>query len=193
MKISTQVLICLGCLMFGTLPGVAWGQEVEGNRVLEADAKAPLVQDTVAAEEGVLPDQVLSANPFLLLWEWANVEYEQRVSPTGSLGLAGSTVSFDDGDVTYTSLNGFYRHYPSGALTGFYIGGRLGVHRGTNRDSEGHVYGFGVDIGYTWLLGEKRNFFIGLGIGATRFFGGDLDADRVVLPTIRLMNVGFAF
>lgn len=175
MKVSTQILICLGCLMAGALPGQARAQE--------------------DIPEAMVPhEQILSANPFLLLWEWANVEYERKVSPTGSVGIAGSTVSFDDGDANYKSLNGFYRYYPSGALEGFYLGGRLGIHQGSEDDDDGHVYGFGIDIGYAWLLGDNDNFYIGLGIGATRFFGGDLDTDeRVVLPSIRLVNIGVAF
>ncbi len=62
-----------------------------------------------------------------------------------------------------------------------------------NADDEGHVYGLGVDIGYSWLLGAKRNFYIGMGIGATRLFGGDAADERVILPSIRLINVGIAF
>lgn len=175
MKVTTPVLICLGGLLTGVLPRQAQAQEAR------PDAIAP-------------HHQILSANPFLLLFEWGNLEYERKVSPTGSIGIAGSTVSFDDGDVSYKSLNGFYRYYPNGALEGFYLGGRLGVHKGSEGESEGHLYGLGVDIGYAWLLGRDRNFYIGLGIGATRLFGGDLDTnERVVIPSLRLVNIGFAF
>jgi hypothetical protein len=78
-------------------------------------------------KEPVPRENVLSANPFLLLWEWTNVEYERKVSPTGTAGLSGSWISFDEGDEEYRSLNAFYRYYPQGAaLTGFYFGGRGG-------------------------------------------------------------------
>jgi hypothetical protein len=94
-------------------------------------------------------------------------------------------------------VNGFYRFYPQGAaLSGFYIGGRLAYHRvddDFDDDDEGNAFGVGFDLGYTWLLGADRNFYIGLGIGATRLFGGDIDGDRVVIPSIRLINIGFAF
>ena len=177
MKVSTQILVSVCCLMLGINPGLAQAQ------LPGAEPETP-----------VLSNNLLSGNPFLLLGDWANVEFERKVSPSGTLGVAGSTVAFDGGEVRYTSLNGFYRHYPSGALAGFYLGGRLGVHRGSTQDDEGHVYGFGVDIGYSWLLGSNRNFYVGLGIGATRFFGGDMDTDgRVILPSLRLLNVGFAF
>jgi len=155
-----------------------------------------------AQEEGsknpVAHEQVFSANPFLLLYEWWNVEFERKISPKSTVGIIGSRVLFEDddgdGDITYNSLNGFFRYYPQGAaLSGFYFGGRLGIHQGSDEFDEGHAYGLGVDIGYSWLLGSNRNFYIGLGIGASRLFGGDLEEDRVVIPSIRLINVGFAF
>jgi hypothetical protein len=59
-------------------------------------------------------------------------------------------------------------------------------------DDEGSAFGFGFDVGYSWLLGAERKFYIGLGIGATRLFGGDID-ESVTLPSIRLLNVGIAF
>jgi len=177
MKVSIQILVCLGSLILGLLPVSARAQ------VSEAGGKNPIPHN-----------QVISGNPFLLLGEWFNVEYERKLAPEATVGVAGSSVSFDEGETNYKSLNGFVRYYPSGALTGFHLGGRLGVHRGTTDDDEGHVYGLGVDIGYSWLLGSRRKFYVGLGIGATRFFGGDLDTDgRVILPSIRLVNVGFAF
>ena len=175
MKVSTQILVCLTCLLANLIPGTAQAQ-VEGTR-------AP-----------VLHNQVISANPFLLLGEWWNVEYERKISPTGTVGVIGSHVSFDDDDVGYNSLNGFFRYYPQGAaLSGFYFGGRLGIHQGSDEVDEGHAYGLGVDIGYCWLLGESRGFYIGLGIGASRLFGGDIEEDRVVIPSIRLINIGVAF
>ena len=175
MKISTQILVCLGILLVGVIPDTVQAQD-EGVRT-------PFPHK-----------QVISANPFLFLGEWFNVEYERKLSPTTTVGIAGSIVSFDDGDEDYKSLNGIVRYYPSeAALSGFYLGGRFGFHQVTEDDEEGHAYGLGVDVGYAWLLGSKRNFYIGLGIGATRLFGGDVEEDRVVLPSVRLVNIGVAF
>ena len=39
----------------------------------------------------------------------------------------------------------------------------------------------------------NRNFALGLGIGASRLFGGDLEDTSAYLPTVRLINVGWAF
>jgi len=173
MKSATVILISLGCLAFGLTPGQTKAQDT--------GTKAPVAHK-----------QVISANPFLLLWEWGNIEYERKVSPKMTVGAAASVLSVDD--VNYESLNGLLRYYPQGAaMSGFSFGGRLGVHNGSDDKEEGHTFGFGVDIGYSWLLGADRNFYIGMGFGLTRFFGGDLEEDRVVLPSIRLINVGFAF
>jgi hypothetical protein len=48
-------------------------------------------------------------------------------------------------------------------------------------------------VGYNWLLGANRNFYIGMGIGAIRLFGGDLGDSSETIPTLRLLNIGWAF
>jgi hypothetical protein len=175
MKPTTQILVFLGCLMIGAIPAKAQAQE--------AGTRSPVPHD-----------QAISANPFLILFEWFNMEYERKISPTSTLGVGGSRFSLEGGDESYTGLNGFFRYYPQGAaLSGFSLGGRLGFHSVSDDDDEGNAFGLGVDIGYSWLLGSKRNFYIGLGIGATRLFGGDIEEGRVVIPSIRLVNLGFAF
>ncbi|MBT8396130.1 MAG: DUF3575 domain-containing protein [Gemmatimonadetes bacterium] len=175
MRVATTVLFFLACLTIGAFPGKAQAQE-EGTR-------APVPHN-----------QVVSANPFLILFEWFNGEYERKISPTTTLGVGASRLSLDDGDESYTGLNGFLRYYPQGAaLSGFSFGGRLGFHNVSEDDEDGEAFALGVDLGYSWLLGSKRNFYIGLGIGATRLFGGDIDGGRVVIPSIRLINLGFAF
>jgi hypothetical protein len=62
-------------------------------------------------------------------------------------------------------------------------------------EESGDFFGFGLDVGYSWLLGAQERFAVSLGAGAVRLFGGDLeDADvNLTLPTIRLINVGVAF
>src|SRR5262245_32560275 len=77
-----------------------------------------------ALGQGVTRSNVISANPFLLIAEWFNGEFEHRVSPGGTLGLRASTIKLDDdvGDVRYLNARGFYRYYPKAALEGFYVG-----------------------------------------------------------------------
>lgn len=135
---------------------------------------------------------VVSANPFLLMAEYANVEFERKASEKTTFGGSFSAAGFDDAH--YRNFQGFYRYYPQGAaLTGFYIGGRGGVHRVSDDDQAGHAFGLGFELGYGWLFGARRNFAVSIGAGATRLFGGDLSGHSLVVPTLRLVNVGWSF
>ena len=129
--------------------------------------------------------QQITANPFGVIFGWFNAEYERKLTEDWSLGLGGSYLSIDNED--FASANGVFRFYPPGAaLTGFYIGPRVGVYSidETGRDAESSG-GIGFELGYMWLLGANRN--ISLGAGATRLFSGE------VVPNIRLVNIGWAF
>lgn len=164
--------------------------------VLVSSLIAPAVTEAQTPGEGMrLPvahKQVVSANPFLLMAEYVNVEFERKATETGTFGVSASTVGFDDAD--YRNLQAFYRYYPQGAaLTGFYFGGRAGVHRVSARDESANTFGLGFEIGYGWLLGKERNFAISVGAGATRLLGGDLDGVSPVIPTFRLVNLGWSF
>ena len=148
------------------------------------------------AQEGVrepVPhDHVISGNPLILLAGWFNAEYEHKVMETMTLGLSGGWLDLDDAD--YTSVSGFLRFYPQGAaFTGFYLGGRLGVHNVDDGEDTYTALGIGIDVGYSWLLGPGRSFYVGLGIGGTRLMAGDLGDASAFVPSIRLINVGIAF
>ena len=135
---------------------------------------------------------VVSANPFLLMAEYANVEIERKASGNTTFGGSVSAAAFDG--ASYRNFQAFYRYYPqNAALTGFFIGGRGGVHRVSDHDASGHAFGLGFELGYGWLFGAKRNFAVSLGAGATRLFGGDLHGHSVFVPTVRLLNVGWSF
>ncbi len=156
-----------------------------------------------AAEEGAAAPparlNVISTNPILDMFAWWNVEYERVIMPSGTIGATASYLTLDDD--SYTSGNVFYRYYPAGiAPEGFFFGARFGMTGVKKEDDEGisstgSAFGFGIDIGYTWLIGRPKRFALSLGIGAVRYFGGDLeDLDvSATLPTIRLVNVGIAF
>ena len=60
-------------------------------------------------------------------------------------------------------------------------------------EATGRFFGLGFELGYNWLLGAKKNISIGMGAGATRLFGGDLNGASLTIPTVRLVNVGIAF
>jgi hypothetical protein len=136
--------------------------------------------------------QVISSSPFLLMAKYFNVEFERKGTEKTTFGVSASSFGFDDAD--YRNLQAFYRYYPQGAsLTGFFIGGRGGVHHVSELDDAGHAYGLGFELGYGWLLGAKRNFAVSVGAGVTRLFGGDMERSSVFLPTLRLVNVGWSF
>jgi len=138
--------------------------------------------------------QIISANPFGLMFEWFNAEYERKISPATTLGASVSWFSLDSGDMDYVNGNTIFRYYPSGrALSGFFLGGRGGVFRVSDRADSGVFFGAGFEIGYNWLLGARRNVGISLGAGATRLFGGELNGASLTIPTVRLLNLGIAF
>jgi hypothetical protein len=150
-------------------------------------------------EAGVERRNVISANPFLLIAAWFNAEYERSVTGNSTVGARVSTLtiglddSVDDDNADYYSGRVFWRYYPTRAFTGFYFGLDLGF-TGLEETGDSHtVAGAGFELGYNWLLGARRNFYLSLGIGADRLFGGDLGDASAVIPTVRIINVGFAF
>jgi len=139
--------------------------------------------------------QVISANPFGLLLGLFNAEYERRVSESTTAGVGGSSF-YDDGDTDYVNADVFYRFYPSGKpLDGFAFGAKAGI---TKIDetfySGGTYFGLGFDTNWSWLMGKNDNFYIGVGFGLKRLFGVSAsDTTLEFIPTIRIVNVGFAF
>ncbi len=139
------------------------------------------------------PMQVISVNPFGVVFEWFNVEYERRLSPTATLGAAFSYLPGGDGDDHYVSGNALLRYYPQGrALSGFFFGGRAGVYDVNDGGTDDLFFGAGFEVGYTWLLGVNDGFALSLGAGASRIFGATGDVPEAI-PTIRLINVGLGF
>jgi len=160
-------------LLVGLVPGHAAGQ-------VEREPAAPV-------------HDVLSANPFLLISEWFNAEWEHGLTTTSTAGVRVSRLDLGDPDVTYTSIRGFWRYYPDGAFEAFFFGFDGGV---TSFDESGGshtVLGAGFELGYNWLLGDRRSFYVSLGAGADRLFAGDLGDASAVIPTVRLINIGIGF
>ena len=136
------------------------------------------------------PTQMVSANPFTLMFKWFNADYERRLNGNATWGAGGSFFSIDDFD--YTNVNATCRYYPRRAMDGFYLGARTGVYHISAVDSA-NFYGAGFELGYSWLLGRRENVVIGIGAGVTRLFGGTLAGASLAVPTLRLVNVGFTF
>ena len=154
---------------------------------------APAAAQTQEGTKAAVPhEQIISANPFGLVLRWWNVEFERKITPSSTWGVSGSFLGVDD--VDFASANALWRYYPQGAaLTGVFLGARAGVYRGS-ADGQSHaVFGVGFEVGYTWLLGSRRNVGLSLGAGLTRLVGGSPEDWPGVLPTVRLLNVGVAF
>jgi hypothetical protein len=125
-----------------------------------------------------VPVQSLSIKPISAIFGIYTAEYERAVSAASTLGLLGSTLGI--GDVRYSTLNGKYRHYFGGtAFDGFSIaatGGVLSLELGCWSEGNGcqnervMALGAGMELGYTFLLGERRNFSLSLDGGAQRIF-----------------------
>ena len=133
---------------------------------------------------------VISANPFGLLLDLANAEFEHALSETTTAGFGGS--SYKESDQRYVNADVFYRYYPSGkAPEGWAFGGKVGI---THLDEVGTKFGYGFDVNHSWILGKNNNFYVGIGFGLKRLVGGD-DADFGLeyLPTFRIINIGYAF
>ncbi len=173
MRTKGKVLVVLALLIF-MVPPTIQAQAQEGVR------------------EPVSHDHVISGSPLILLAGWFNAEYERKVAENLTVGISGGWIDLDEDD--YTSVSGFLRFYPQdAAFTGFYLGGRTGVHKVAEREESHTALGIGVDVGFAWLLGPGRSFYVGLGIGATRLLSRDLGDASSVIPSIRLLNVGVAF
>ncbi len=149
---------------------------------------APAAAQAPGTRAPVPRQQQITANPFGLIVGWFNAEYERKLAETWSVGLGGSHLSLDDNE-TITSASAAFRFYPQGAaLSSFYIGPRVGFYRVDEVDDNPESsLGVGFELGYTWLLGANRNFNVSLGAGATKLFAGP------VVPTVKLLNVGWAF
>jgi hypothetical protein len=109
--------------------------------------------------------------------------------------VGGSFLSSSDDD--YFNADVFYRYYPSGrSLEGWAFGIKLGVTKVTDF---GSYLGLGFDINHSWLMGRNDNFYVGLGFGLKRLYGtpgedeDPFDDVLKIIPTFRIVNVGFAF
>jgi hypothetical protein len=162
-----------------------WALVLAGGTLVIGTATAieaqPLVQP---------PAQVISVNPFGLLLDLFNAEYERQVSDSATAGVGGSFFSNSGDD--YVNADLFYRFYPAGSpLEGWAFGVKAGLTKVTDA---GTYFGFGFDTNWSWLLGQKDNFYVGAGFGLKRLYGtSDSHFDLKYIPTVRIINIGFAF
>jgi hypothetical protein len=161
-------------------------------RLLLAVALMVVLPQAAAAQApgaGSQPMQVISANPFGLLLELFNAEYERVVTASSTAGIGGSTFGNDE-DGRYVNADVFWRYYPQGTpLDGWSFGAKVGL---TGVD-DGTYFGYGFDANRSWLLGVNNNFYVGIGFGLKRLVGDTDRLDLRVIPTFRIVNIGIAF
>ena len=156
--------------------------------------------------------QTISINPIGLPFGFFSGEYE--FSPTGSggvtLGIGGTyaTGIYEDdsgSDDRDAWVEGRVMYYPSEVpLRGFSVGLTAGYHNARNDGSDLFEPGgvvrsegaptVGVLLNYNWLIGARRRFLVGTGIGAKRVLT-DVASDSPlsqVYPDGRL-QIGLAF
>lgn len=141
-----------------------------------------------AAGQAAPPTQVLSANPFGIMLEFFNAEYEHVAGESFTVGVGGSTFTHDHD--TYLNADLFWRFYPDRepkAFEGWSFGLKTGV---THIDAKTY-FGAGFDVDRSWRLGKNENFYVGVGGGLKRLMGNG--AGLKIIPTIRLVNIGYAF
>ena len=163
-----------------------------------AIASPAFAQSTAETRSGLARKNLVSANPIGLLFEWYNGEFEHAVTPTVSLGVAGSSYDFDNS--RYASVDGIARYYPAArALKGFSIGvsaGFIDINDDYNSDclgcydDSGSSATIGVRGDYVWILGKDQRFAVAAGIGAKRLLSNDLGTEGV--PIGRL-SIGYAW
>lgn len=149
------------------------------------------VPSVQAQDMDTLPhQQVVSANPFGLLFDLFNAEYERVVTPSSTAGVGGSAYFRSEDD--YVNADVFWRYYPQGTpLSGWMFGVKAGV---TSVGDEGTYLGAGFDVNRSWVLGRSDNFYIGIGLGLKRMYvSTDASFDLKYIPTLRIINVGYAF
>lgn len=153
---------------------------------------------TLFAAGGPLPAQaqetveesrlnVISANPFGLLFDVFNAEYERAITRSSTAGIGGSRFpGWTEGETPTTNIDLFWRFYTSGRpFDGWAFGAKTGY-------TSGKGVGVGFDLNRSWLAGADDNFYVGVGFGLKRILGTG-SGDLQFVPTFRIINVGFAF
>ncbi len=150
-------------------------------------AVTPLAAVPASAQQSpAVHQQVVSANPFGVLFSLFNAEIERRVSPSATGGVGGSMFVSESDD--YVNVDAFYRYYPSGRP---FDGWAFGVKAGATTVDSDTFFGYGVDINWSRLMGRDDKFYMGWGFGVKRLVGA-VEYTRFI-PTIRIVNIGVAF
>ncbi len=156
-----------------------------------------------AMAQSASPRSVISIQPLSAVFKTFAGEFESAASKSVTWGLGATYwAGFSDSEVKITSGDFKLRYYPNGqALHGFSVGASGGFVSVAGKDSNNRPVtigggSVGVLLEYQWLMGEKKNFALALGLGAkalsvsTNDVGGNGFTARY--PTARI-SVGYAF
>lgn len=147
----------------------------------------------------------VALNPLGIPFDIGSIEVESGVSQGITVGGVGSYSHF--GDDRYTTVDLKFRYYPSEVvLNGFSLGlsvGRTHFSTVTNVPISGaeerttlDFPTIGVLVDYNWMLGARRRFLVGTGLGAKRVLVSSERRDRVGLDPAYMTGrfvVGLAF
>jgi hypothetical protein len=167
-----------------------------------------LLAATAGAQASTAPKTaVLSIQPLSAVFGVYSAEFEKALAPTVTLGVGGSFWSHSD-DVSktkYTSGDVKLRYYPEATpFRGFSFGGQAGYTSVSDETDYGAGAGsdktsasgptLGVALDYSWLLGQSRAFYVGLGLGAKKIFASNKDIGNATLayPTAHI-SIGYAY
>ena len=132
---------------------------------------------------GAMPDQVFSANPVGLAFDFYNFDYELRTTDSVTVGAGASRFG---GRQPYLNGDLFVRYYPSGRA---FNGLTLGVKAGMTQFRGGDRYpGVGIDINQSSTVNE--HIVMSAGLGLKRLVRTTPGID--VIPTFRF-NIGVGF
>ena len=149
--------------------------------------------------EAFTASNTINGNPVLYLFEWFNVEYQRIPNTSASFGFTGEYFGGNDSDSMW-SLMGSLRYYPQEmAPEGFFLGGRFGAlsqrYYAWETGPEEYAWdtnpAISLEVGYDWLLGSGKDFYLSFGGGVTRVLGDTRGEE--FWPIIRIANVGWAF
>ena len=145
----------------------------------------------------------IAVNPLGIPFNIASAEVESAVASGITLGGSASYTSLRHD--RYTTFDGKIRYYPSEVvLQGLSIGASVGHSRystlvasPTGDIRSGFDYNtVGLLVDYNALLGARKRFVLGTGLGAKRILGSDDERERLglnnPLVTVRFV-VGLAF
>ena len=175
-------------------------------------ANALRAQVMVPSSKGTLIEipyrTYVAIDPLGIPFDIFSAELENAIAPGITLGGSGSYTNL--GDDRYTSADLKFRYYPGEVvLRGFAIGASAGyLHYRTSRGLDvGTPAGepehptlnaptIGVVVDYNWLLGTRRRFFVGTGIGAKRLLAGEeerqaVDLDRAYVTARFVLGIAF--